>query len=185
MPHRRDALDKSGDCNRVLFGKVGESMPGHDGCKDAAIRSHSLLQRRDDLLRRPIADPGVLIWRDVSPGECAETRNLERHIRSPQELRHIWLAEEISGRMTIVASTKSNQIFSPIDLRVSAIPCHQGGGRCDVLICHSRLQLRLGLLSHAAVMLALHEPGIGPTLTTLCRTISRQLLGTRVCQRVS
>src|ERR1700719_2257522 len=72
MLDRRHGLEKGGDCRRVLFRKLRKGVPGHDRRKGAAVRSLSLLQRRHDLLRRPVADPGVLVRRDVSPGERAE-----------------------------------------------------------------------------------------------------------------
>src|SRR6266849_2969967 len=84
-PDRRDALEKSGDCRCVLLREVRQGMPGHDRRQRTAIRPLSGLKRRHDLLRCPVADSGVLVRRDVSPGERTETRNLERHVRPAED----------------------------------------------------------------------------------------------------
>jgi hypothetical protein len=46
-------------------------------------------------------------------------------------LRHLGLAEEISRRVTIIAASKSHQLFAAIELRVGVSRFQQGGVRRD------------------------------------------------------
>jgi hypothetical protein len=119
MLDRRHALEKNRDRHRVVVREVRKGVPRHDRGKDAAVRPLSRLQDDHDLLQGPVANPGFLVRRDVSPCERAEPRYLECHIRPTEKLRHIRLSEEISRRMAIVATSESDQVLAPVDLRVS------------------------------------------------------------------
>src|SRR6185312_1537030 len=80
----------------------------------------SLGDRGDDLLDRPVAEPGLLIGRRVRPVEHAEPRKLKTDGRAAKVALHVRLADKAARRVTVGTRNNVDEILAALNLRARA-----------------------------------------------------------------
>ena len=60
----------------------------------------------------PVSLSGVMF----RPLNSTEARNFEAHVRAPEIFGHVRLAQEESGRMTVVTAGDHDEVFAAVDL---------------------------------------------------------------------
>ena len=112
MTDRRKAPQVLDDGGGIGLRQPGIGTPRHCGGENTTVWSNSRLDGRRDLLLGPIAEPCVVVGREIRSDEDAQIRHLEAHVRASKKPRHVRLPKKMTGRMAVRASGELNQVFA-------------------------------------------------------------------------